>query len=230
MNRANHLFIVPPFNNVTYRVDPINRNDEYFEKVVEFKTGVRQTIMDIILMIDIQRHKINYIVCNRERTYVAFREGTDAIEVMNKLRQNGIASSYATCYAYIAYLEDNAEDVDMAIIPQPQARIVPPRVNLPRINRPPDNIPRALPARNMYANQHQGRINPMRSNQYRRRLGMNNRYFNNRQDQQHVQGNNYRVNNFDNFNNNVNNRSRVIRVEVPANVNQNQFEIMLVRK
>lgn len=107
LNKTNHLFVLPPYNNVTYQVDPINQKEEFFEKIIEFKTGVRQTIMDVLLMLDAEKHKFSYIVCNREKTFIAFNEGTDAIEMMNRLKKEGITAHYATCYAHLVYLDDD---------------------------------------------------------------------------------------------------------------------------
>ncbi|KAL7034923.1 hypothetical protein ACKWTF_008182 [Chironomus riparius] len=248
LNRINHLFTLPPFNNVTYKVDQMNRDHELFEKVLEFKTGSRQTIMDVMLAVDIQRHRINYIVCNREKTYICFCEGTDAIEVQNKLRIDGVIATYSNCYAHIEYLEG---DVDMVPVQREvrnnpvrnnPIRNNPVRYNQVRNNPVRNNPIRNNPIRHNPIRYNQVRNNPVRYNQVRNNPVRNNIArniqrrinFNNDQNNSYIRGNFCHANNFNRaynrgYNNN-NNRTKIIKVEVPSYVNQQQFEIRLVNK
>jgi hypothetical protein len=101
MNKMNNLFILPPFCNQIYRVQALNQQHALFEKVIEFQTGAANNIIDILSLIDTKKYRINYIVCNRERSFIAFRDGIDAIEAINVLRSRDIYASFATCYAHI---------------------------------------------------------------------------------------------------------------------------------
>jgi hypothetical protein len=116
INKMNHLFVMPPFNNSVYRVLPMDRTCELYEKVIEFSTGIHQTIMDILLLVDTSKYKISYLVCNRAKSYIAFNNGTDAMEVMEILRSLHFAPKFSTCYAKLIYVEGN----------QSQQQIIPP--------------------------------------------------------------------------------------------------------
>ncbi|KAL7010473.1 hypothetical protein ACKWTF_004116 [Chironomus riparius] len=107
INKTNSLFIMPPFNNSVYRVFPMERTCELFEKVIEFTTGIHQTIMDVLLIIDNHKYKILYIVCNRAKTYIAFHNGTDAMEMMELLRSQQYSPKFASCYAKVIYVDGN---------------------------------------------------------------------------------------------------------------------------
>ena len=65
-SRTNHLFKLPPYNNSIYKLFPM----EQYEKVIEFSTGINQTIMDILLLIDTNKYKLKYIVCTRSRSFL----------------------------------------------------------------------------------------------------------------------------------------------------------------
>lgn len=105
INSANNLFVLPPFNNSVYRVFPMERTSELFERVLEFTTGVHQTIMDILLLIEAHKFKFMYVVCNRAKTYIAFYNGTDAMEMMEVLRSQQYSPRFASCYAKFVYME-----------------------------------------------------------------------------------------------------------------------------
>lgn len=107
INNTNHLFVLPPFNNSVYRVYPMERHCEFYEKVVEFTTGVHQTIMDVLLLIESNKFKIRYVVCNRARTFIGFYNGTDAMEMIEILRTQNYSPKYASCYAKFVYVEKN---------------------------------------------------------------------------------------------------------------------------
>ncbi|KAL7028341.1 hypothetical protein ACKWTF_005807 [Chironomus riparius] len=107
INRTNHLFLLPPYNNSSYKLFPMERNCEQYEKVIEFSTGINQTIMDILLLIDTNKYKIKYIVCTRTRSYVEFFNGTDAMEILELLRTQQYNPKFSSCYAKIIYVENN---------------------------------------------------------------------------------------------------------------------------
>lgn len=107
INNTNNLFVLPPFNNSVYRVFPMERNCELYEKVIEFTTGVHQTIMDVLLLVESNKFKIRYVVCNRAKTFIAFYNGTDAMEMMEILRSQHFSTKFASCYAKFVYVEGN---------------------------------------------------------------------------------------------------------------------------
>lgn len=107
MNKTNNLFIVPPYCDSVYRVQNLHPQHELYEKVIEFNTGCINTMIDILNMIDVKKYRINYIVCNREKTFIAFRDGIDAIEGVNILRRYEISASFAKCYAHIDHEGNN---------------------------------------------------------------------------------------------------------------------------
>ena len=101
MNKMNNLFILPPFCDQIYRVQALNQHHELYEKVIEFPTGPNNTMIDLLNMIDTKKYRMNYIVCNREKSFISFRDGIDAIEAVNILRHQNIVASFANCYAHI---------------------------------------------------------------------------------------------------------------------------------
>lgn len=244
INKINHLFVMPPFNNSVYRVLPMERNCEFFEKVIEFTTGINQTIMDVLLLIDTNKYKILYLVCNRAKTFIAFQNGTDAMEMMELLRSQHFSPKFASCYAKLLYVEESN---------QPRQQIVPPPV-LPRPNN------------NNLLHAHQRQIDVAPRNAVRANNNVLRRdYYNRRRDNNAIRQRNMRQQNnvvpqFNNVqmvpnhifprhnpnfqfpirrnviqhqNNRINNNmqgARFIRVMFPDNIQNNQYEMRLVRR
>ena len=209
INNVNHLFVVPPFNNSVYRLYPMERNCEFFEKVIEFSTGIHQTIMDIMLLIDTNKFKIQYIVCNRAKSYIAFYNGTDAMEVIELLRSQHYNPKFATCYAKIFYVDDN----------QPQLNVQQPNVQPQNIQRRSNDAQRNYRSHNNFNRQdnHVVRRNHnvvQRSNNFR--LRQNPRQQSNQRRR--------------NTNNNNMRGTRFVRVMMPNNLANNQYEMRLVRR
>lgn len=107
IGRNNVLFAVPPFNNSFYRVRLMQHGDPLHERVIQFTTGPNRFIMDILLLVDITKHPIDYIVCNRDTSFIGFKNGTDAMLVMDILRTHSIIATLSTSTAYVQYMENN---------------------------------------------------------------------------------------------------------------------------
>jgi len=206
----NNLFIVPPFCNQIYRVQAMNQQHELFEKVIEFSTGANNNIIDILNIIDTRKYRINYIVCNREKSFIAFRDGIDAFEGMNILRNQNIFASFANCYAHI---DDEGNNQSHPWIARHQAS--PMRMNRNRgfrargINRP-NNVRAFHPNIALNDARHNIRPNNARGRgNYRGRIHRRRNY---PQQMPH------------------NNAPLAIRVPLPDEANRSQFEWILVRK
>jgi len=226
INKVNHLFIMPPFNNSVYRVFPLDRTCELFEKVIEFSTGVHQTIMDILLLIDTSKYKILYLVCNRAKTYIAFNNGTDAMEMMEILRSQHFSPKFSNCYAKLIYVEGD----------QSQQQIITPR-------RPQQNNVAPLNFRANNTTRRDNNVIRQHNNMIRQR-NMQRPYnvvphFNNvhmRHHQNYPRQNFQRVpmrRNFmqhQNIRNNNLGGARFVRVMYPDNNQRNQYEMRLVRR
>ncbi|KAL7010663.1 hypothetical protein ACKWTF_011799 [Chironomus riparius] len=115
MNKMNNLFILPPFSNAIYRVQALNQQHELYEKVIEFQTGANNNILDILNLIDCKRYRIKYIVCNREKSFIGFRDGIDAIEGVDILRRHNIFASFANCYAHVDFEGNNSCHPNVAL-------------------------------------------------------------------------------------------------------------------
>ena len=152
INKSTHLVALPPFNNSTYKIYPLERDNDLFEKVVEFSTGIQQTIMDILLLIDTKNVKFSYIVCNRAKTYIAFNNGTDAMEFMELLRSQQYSPKLSTFYARLTYVEDNN---NRQIVPPPDQ---------PNNRRPPIANNRAFRQRQPQRHSSDARNNDARHN------------------------------------------------------------------
>ena len=137
MNKMNNLFILPPFSNTIYRVQALNQQHELHEKVIEFTTGARTNILDILNLIDCKKYRINYIVCNREKSFVCFRDGIDAIEGVDILRRQNIFASFANCYAH---LDDEGNNSCHPLVAR--RNIMPPQPAIVGVNSNPQfNVP-----------------------------------------------------------------------------------------
>lgn len=121
--KNNYLFIIPPFNNSVYNVRPLVRNDVLFEKVIQFPTGPGRTILDILLLIDVVKYPIHYIVCNRDDTFIAFKEGTDALLVMELLKSSNIHANLSSSYATVNYVEAGENQVPEMVVETPVLQV-----------------------------------------------------------------------------------------------------------
>ena len=248
INKTNHLFVMPPANNSVYRVFPMDKNCELFEKVIEFTTGVHQTIMDVLLLIDNHKYKIVYIVCNRAKSYIAFQNGTDAMEMMELLRSQQFAPRFASFYAKVTYVEGNQHSQN--INPPPNSPRQSQNNNVSQLQQRHNNF---VP-RNFVREQHNvmrydnnmgrpnnvirrrnnvyGRFNPMQqqSNGIRSYNNVPMRQHSNYPRHNPIQqfGPNFMQQSF-NRNNNIGG-ARFIRVMFPDNVQNNQYEMRLVRR
>lgn len=230
INRTNHLFLLPPHNNSIYRLFPMERTCEQYEKVIEFSTGINQTIMDILLLIDTSKYKIKYIVCTRSRSFVEFFNGTDAMEIMELLRSQHLSPKFSTCYAKVIYVENNAS-LQEANPPQNNNQL--------RIN----NVTGQVSQNNVVRNLRHGYV-MNRGNYIRRQQFGVMRHNNNRIPQPHF------VNRYNNFvqrghptffprnnprrnvmqqRNNMRG-ARFVRVMLPDDMQNNNYEMHLVRR
>ena len=237
INRTNHLFILPPYNNSIYKLFPMERNCEQYEKVIEFSTGINQTIMDILLLIDTNKYKLKYIVCTRSRSYVEFFNGTDAMEIMELLRTQQYNPKYSSCYAKIIYVENNA--------------------SLPEANPPQNNnqisinnVTGQVPQNNVVRNQRHGHVMNRGNFVRRQQFGVMRHNINSIPRPHFVNRHNNFVNRHNNFvqrghstffprnnqrynvmqqRNNMRG-ARFVRVMLPDDVQNNNYEMHLIRR
>ncbi|KAL7033484.1 hypothetical protein ACKWTF_007601 [Chironomus riparius] len=106
--KSNILFVSPPYNNSAYSVKLMRSSDQFYEKVIKFATGPNRSIIDILLLIDVIKHPVHYIVCNRDDSYICFKEGTDAVLAIDLLRSNQIHAIYSNSTAYVEYINERA--------------------------------------------------------------------------------------------------------------------------
>ncbi|XP_070499044.1 uncharacterized protein [Chironomus tepperi] len=222
INKTNHLFVTPPFNNSVYRLFPMDRSSECYEKVIEYNTGIHQTIMDILIIVDSQKYKIQYVVCNRAKTYIAFINGTDAMEMMQLLRSQHFSPKFSTCYAKLIYIE--GENYVRNSVPQPpvqnnyQQNFV---SNVPLIpnmtQRQPQNY-HIVGHHEVRQNYRNATNNTQQSNIVRRH-----NFVRMRQNLQHQRRN--ATQRRDNLRG-----ARFVRVMLPDDIQQNAYEMHLVRR
>jgi hypothetical protein len=106
INKHNIVFAVPPHHKAIYSIVDMEMDSAMKEKVIQFATGPTRTILDIMCIIDTKQYPIQYLVCNRANTFVAYVNGTDAILVAEKLRKLQIETLFSTSFAVIEYPED----------------------------------------------------------------------------------------------------------------------------
>lgn len=239
INKINHLVILPPINHSIYRVHQMERDCELYEKVIEFTTGAHKTIMDILLMIDINKYKIQYVVCNRTKTFIALQNGTDAMEMMELLRSQHFTPRFATCYAKITYVEGNvnsqanniSHDQEQELLNNNQAQTTQRHVvSTQNMSQPQNNMftPRFNTIRRGNVLR---RANNLRHNinvvQQRNMVAQQNIRFLPSLQPQHFRNNIMRRSN--NRRNNLG-AARFVRVMFPDDFQNNQYEMRLVRR
>ena len=237
LNGANHLYILPPFNRSTYRVKPLTQDDELFEKVIEFKTGIQQTLIDVMLTINTNIYKIQYIVCTREKTFIAFFNGTDAAEVINNLKQQNINAVLSSHFAYIEYIDEiqHIEANDVQEVLQSSERQNP-RFQTERHESSETARQPSIQFEDISHRQTQYHPNSHQSSDRRVFYTQRNRGRQNRMNRrsnimrnQHNQR--FRNFNYNNFHNNYSeNNDRTIQIQIPNYVNPNDYIINIVPK
>ena len=244
--KSNVLYVTPPHNSSVYDVRLMANTDEFHEKVIKFNTGPNRSIIDMLLLIDVNKHPIHYIVCNRDNTYVCFKDGTDAVLVIDLLKSNQINANYSISTAYIKYNGQGTTHMN------PQRADNSSGVNI----RPQQVGHQAFPAnlsnRTMherqhisFAAQHVNNRTGTRGVRFPRNNWSNNNRSNNhlqdlRQNLSRVNTRNAHRGNFVNYRNNFFNQrvhrqqqnqfGRNVNINIPANVDPSSHNIIFVPK
>jgi hypothetical protein len=111
VNNNNVLVALLPKNNSIYKIKPMEENNRYKERIIQFTTGLNRTILDVLLMTKIKKYPIEYIVCNRQDTFIAFERGTDAVLAMGELKDQQIEAFFTNNVAYVEYVDNTANDL-----------------------------------------------------------------------------------------------------------------------
>jgi hypothetical protein len=111
VNNNNVLVALLPQNNSIYKIKPMEDNNIHKERIIQFTTGLNRTILDVLLMTKIKKYPIEYIVCNRQDTFIAFERGTDAVLAMGELKDQQIEAIFTNNVAYVEYVDNTANEL-----------------------------------------------------------------------------------------------------------------------
>ena len=94
-------------------------DNELFEKVLEIKTNSTRSMIEMMMIIQLEKYNFSYILCEEDVIYVALNDGLDAIEIACLLETKQIEFNFANKFAYVHY----TERVEEIVVDNPIRRV-----------------------------------------------------------------------------------------------------------